>query len=190
MAVGGGTERSPPLSARRRRRSSADADRTTRGPPHRDSVAGQRHPRRHEGPLAEEHAVPDPGAGHERGGVADLAQVADGGSDHLAAMAEHGAAPDRRRDPDGADDHRVLEDGRSGPDLDAGVLGADHGALGKQRSLTQTGRAHDDCGGGDLRGAGLRLAERAGGSGAHGWAKAGATSSDARSQPASSAAAS
>src|SRR6266508_5451736 len=105
------------------------------GPPRRspdgDDVARKGHPRRYEGALAEEYAVPEPGAGHEDRRVPDLAEVAHGCPNHEAAMAEHGAAPDRRRNPGSTDDHRVLEHRRSGADLDRCIVGADDGALGE-----------------------------------------------------------
>ena len=82
-----------------------------------DDVARQGHSARHEGALAEEDAVAEPGAGHQLGGVADLAQVAHRRPDHHAAMAEGGATPDRRRDRAVADDHRVLQHRRAGPYL-------------------------------------------------------------------------
>jgi hypothetical protein len=85
------------------------------------TVARQRNPRRHHRALAEEHSVAEPGARHEDRGVADLAQVADRRPDDEAAMAEGGATPDRRRDRAGADDDRILEDGRTGADLDGGA---------------------------------------------------------------------
>jgi hypothetical protein len=72
------------------------------------------------------------GAGHHLGGVADLAQVADRRPDHDAAVAEGGAAPDRRREHWGADHDRVLEHGRPRPDPDGSVVGADDRALGEQ----------------------------------------------------------
>src|SRR5207244_6571431 len=84
-----------------------------------DDVARQRRPRRDEGALAEEDAISEPGAGHEDRGVPDLAQVAHGRADHLAAMTERRATADDRRDLRGADDDGVLDHGRSGPDFDA-----------------------------------------------------------------------
>ena len=154
------------------RRRADDAGRATDG----DDVARQGHPGRHERALAEEDAVAEPGAGHQDRGVADLAQVADRRADHDAAVAEDGAPPDRRRDRAGADDDRVLEHGRPGADLHRGVVGADDGALGEQRSLTQARRAHDHGRRGDLRRADLGVAQRVGRSGAHRWANDGAPS--------------
>ncbi len=97
--VCGGIDKSPPRSARSRSKSAAEAVRITRaGRPTATTSSGSDIPARNERALAEEHPVADPGAGHEDGGVADLAEVADGGADDQAAMTERGAAPDDGRD--------------------------------------------------------------------------------------------
>ena len=110
------------------RRRADDAGRAADG----DDVARQAHPRRHDGALAEEDAVAEPGAGHQLGGVADLAQVADGCPDHQAAMAEGGASPDRRRD---RAECRRRRSSRARPTRSRSPRrrrGADDGALGEQ----------------------------------------------------------
>jgi hypothetical protein len=56
-------------------------------------------------------------ARHQDRRVADLALVADGGADDLAAMAEHGPTSDDRRDRAVVDSDRVLEHRGSCPDL-------------------------------------------------------------------------
>jgi hypothetical protein len=83
-------------------------------------------------PFAEEDAVAEPGAGHQLGGVPDLAQVAHGRPHHQAAMTERGATPDRRRDRGGADDDGVLQHDRPGADLHGAAAGADDRALGER----------------------------------------------------------
>src|SRR5207244_10202134 len=65
-----------------------------RRPPDGDDVARQRRPRRNAGALAEEDAVPEPGAGHEDRSVPDLAEVARDCSDHRAEVAEDAPTPD------------------------------------------------------------------------------------------------
>ena len=75
-----------------------------------------------------------------------------------------------------ADHHGVLEHRRPGADFDAGAVGADDRALGEQRPLTETGRADDHRGAGDLRLPCLGLEGRVDGSGVHGCASDGASS--------------
>jgi hypothetical protein len=55
----------------------------------RDDAAGGR-----QGALAENAPVDEPGAGHEDGAVADLAQVADTSAEDGGAVPEHGALSD------------------------------------------------------------------------------------------------
>src|SRR3954447_20468160 len=104
---------------------------------------------RDERALAENAAVPDPGAWHEDRAVADLAEVSDGGADDLRAVAEDGALPDPHGVFAGPHADTVLQDRGMVADGDRLVVRAHHGALGDDRAGTdvdvarQPGRAGD-----------------------------------------------